>query len=226
MQNLSKNVCWLGATVGRKQMIGLTGLGLCGFVLMHMLGNLLILIGPQVYNQYSHALVSNPLIYLAEAGLLGMFFVHLFFALLMTRLNLKARDSRYAVRANGEKGTSLIARTLWVQGVLIFVFLCLHLLSFKFGTYYEVKYGDVVMRDIHRLVVELFHEPIYVFGYVVALIILGFHLSHGVSSSLQSLGFHHPRYTPKVKKLGWAFAGLVTIGFVVQPLYVYFIYRG
>jgi succinate dehydrogenase / fumarate reductase cytochrome b subunit len=212
------------SSIGRKQLIALTGLGLSGFVLMHMLGNLLILVSAQAYNQYGHALTSNPLIYLAEAGLIAMFLGHLIMAVSISLKNRAARTSRYAVVPCGDKGTSWIQKSLLLQGLLIFTFLVLHLISFKYGTHYTVDYGHGEIRDLHKLVLEIFQQPLYVAWYVVCLIVLGLHLSHGVGSSLQTFGLHHPRYQTAIRCASVGFALLVSGGFIVQPLYVFFIH--
>lgn len=217
---------WLTTSVGRKQLVGLTGIGLSLFVLTHMLGNMLILVSPQKYNEYSHALVSNPLLIVAELGLLAIFLGHMKFAMGLAASNFRARNSRYAILPNGPKGTSVIQRSLWAQGLLLLVFIISHLITFKYGQHYNVTYGSTEMRDLHRLVVEVFHEPGYVAWYLVALVVLGLHLSHGVSSTFQTFGIHHPRYQPAIKAFGWVYAVIVTFGFISQPLYVYLIYRG
>lgn len=214
------------STIGRKHLVGLTGLGLSLFVFTHVLGNFLIFVGPEAYNMYSHKLITNPLIYVAEVGLLGLFLVHLGLAMKLSMENRQARSQGYAMSASGEKATCLITKTMWHQGLLIFVFVVLHLWTFKFGTTYEVEYNGVVVRDLFRLVIEVFQSPVYVVGYVVLMVVLGLHLSHGVSSAFQSLGFHHPRYVRCVKQLGWAFAAFVSLGFIAQPLYVFLIYKG
>lgn len=221
-----KKVSYLCSTIGRKQLVGLTGLGLAGFVLTHMLGNLLILVGPEAYNKYSHALITNPLLIVAEAGLLLMFAGHIVLALYLAVQNKMARPTGYAVRSHGAKGTNWIMRTLWMQGLLILVFVILHLITFKYGTHYTTTYDGVEMRDLHKLIVEVFHNQTYVVWYLVALLVLGFHLSHGVKSSLQSFGIHNPRMQCGFKLASWAYAIIVTAGFIVQPLYVYFIYQG
>lgn len=223
MQNLVKRHAWLCSSIGRKQLVGLTGLGLSFFVLTHMLGNMLILVGPQAYNEYSHKLVSNPLIYVAEAGLLAIFVIHILIALRLSWSNWRARDFRYAMRPNGAKGTSPIQRSLWAQGLLILVFTILHLITFKFGPHYEVNYGQGPIRDLHKLVIEVFNEPLYVGWYFVALVVLFFHLSHGVGSSFQTLGIHHPRYQKCIRGFSWAYATIVTLGFISQPVYVFFL---
>lgn len=217
---------WFASTIGQKQLVAVTGIGLSLFVLSHMIGNMLILVGPRAYNEYSHALISNPLIYLAEAGLVGAFVLHLLIALRLAWNNFRARDTRYAVLSHGDKGTSMIMRTLWMQGLLIFVFLILHLATFKYGAMYTVDYGQGEIRDLHKLILEVFKQPGYLVWYLVALVVLGFHLSHGVGSSLQSLGLHHPKYQKKFRCLSVAYALIVAGGFIVQPLYVYFIHQG
>jgi len=217
---------WLCSTIGRKQLVGVTGIGLSLFVLQHMLANLMILFSPQMYNEYSHGLISNPLIYIAEAGLLGIFAAHLLVAMRLTVSNWRARDSRYAVLPNGAKRTTWTQRSLWAQGALILVFVILHLVTFKYGPHYTVNYGQGEIRDLHRLVVEVFQEPGYVLWYCVALVILGLHLWHGVGSSLQTLGAHHPRYQGAIRALSAFYALTVAAGFLSQPIYVFFIHRG
>lgn len=217
---------WFCSTIGRKQLIGLTGIGLSLFVLLHMAENMLILVGPQIYNNYAHFLTSNPLIYVAEGGLLAIFLGHLVLASVISIRNMGAREGRYAVLAKGAKRTSMTQRSLWAQGLLILVFVILHLITFKFGTEYTVNYGAGEIRDLHRLVIEIFKEPMYVAWYLVALMVLGFHLSHGVGSSFQTLGIHHPRFQCAIKKFSIFYAIVVAGGFIVQPLYVFFIHRG
>lgn len=218
--------CYFSSSIGMKQLVGLTGLGLSAFVLIHMLGNLLIFLGPEVYNMYGHALISNPAIYLAEAGLLMLFLIHVVLAVKITYSNNKARPQEYAKDAEGKKSTSIIQKTMIHQGIIIFFFVIWHLITFKFGPYYEytsLQSGEVV-RDLHQLVLEVFYKPLYVVGYTLCLMVLGLHLSHGVSSSFRSLGFNHPKYDTKVRILGAAYAVLVLVGFLTQPMYVYFIY--
>ncbi len=216
---------YLSSTIGRKQVVGIAGLGLCLFVLTHMLGNLLVFVSPQAYNEYGHALTSNPLIYIAEAGLIAIFLGHIILALCLSMKNKAARPVKYAVNAEGEKSTSFVTKTMKHQGIVILVFVVWHLYTFKFGSFapeqFEVQYGDVVMRDLYRLMVEVFANPMYVAWYVFAVFILGYHLSHGFSSAIKTLGFSHPKYDDKLTKLGWLYSALVTLGFASQPIYVF-----
>ena len=224
---MRKGLCgWIGSTIGRKQLVGVTGIGLSLFVLQHMLANMMILFDPQGYNEYSHGLTSNPLIYVAEAGLVAIFLAHIIIALGLTWMNWKARDSRYAVLPNGWKRTTWTQRSLWAQGALILVFVIIHLFTFKFGTVYTIDYGQGEIRDLHRLVIEVFQSPGYVAGYLFALVVLGFHLWHGVGSSFQTLGINHPRYQCAIRAFSTVYAAAVALGFLSQPIYVFFIHRG
>jgi succinate dehydrogenase / fumarate reductase, cytochrome b subunit len=214
---------FLLSSIGKKYLMGLTGLIWAGFVLTHMAGNLLILVSADAYNKYGHGIVTSGILIPAEIVLVLAFITHVLMAVLLTIENRQARGSRYAVAPKGDKGGSLASRTMAMQGSLVLVFVILHLITFKYGTYYETTVGGVTMRDLHRLIVEVFHNPIYVGWYVVALIILGFHLRHGVGSIFQSFGLKNDHYAPLIQKIAIAYGVIVTIGFLSQPFYVFFI---
>lgn len=221
-----RSISYFSTTIGQKQLMGLSGLVWSGFVLGHMLGNLLLFVSPEAYNKYGHAITSNPLIYFIEAFLVGTLLLHIVKGIAVTMKNKSAKPIVAATGLSGAKDSSFAVKTMIYQGVLIAVFVALHIMTFKFGTYYEVNYNGVVIRDLHKLVIEVFQSPVYVFGYVVCLIVLGFHLSHGFYSSLQTLGFNHPKYSPKLQLLGHVYAWVVAIGFISQPLYVYIFAKG
>ncbi|GIL17206.1 MAG: hypothetical protein BroJett040_09570 [Oligoflexia bacterium] len=211
-------------TIGRKYLMGISGLIWAGFVLSHMAANLLIIFNPQAYNSYGHALTSGNFIYVAEAILVLAIVTHVICGISLTRENLAARgSSRYAMTPNGEKGASLASKTMAPQGALILAFIISHIATFKYGTYYETSVGGVVMRDLHRLVVEVFKQPGYMAWYVVCLVLLGFHLSHGIGAIFQSLGLRNDKYACLIKKISVIYAVIVAAGFLVQPIYVFFI---
>lgn len=204
--------------------MGFTGLIWVGFVLAHMAGNLLILVSADAYNKYGHAIVTNPLLPAAEAVLVLCLLIHVYTAISLTIENRKAHGgSRYAMQASGEKRSTLASRTMAVQGSLILVFVILHLITFKYGQHYETTVDGVVMRDLHRLIVEVFQQPGYIAWYLLCLILLGFHLSHGFGSVFQSFGIKNDHTAPAIRKLSIGYAVIVTLGFIVQPLYVYFL---
>jgi succinate dehydrogenase / fumarate reductase cytochrome b subunit len=212
---------WMDSSVGKKQIVGLTGVGIALFALSHMAGNMLILVSGKAYNYYSHSLVTNPLLPLAEIGLLIAFLVHVLFATSLTVTNRRARPRGNVSAGSGLKRASFASRSMILTGLLVFVFLVLHLITFKYGTHYMVVYDGIEMRDIHRLVVEKFHEPLYVGWYIFSLLILGVHLSHGVGALFQSLGISSNRKA-WVRQVSWAFAIVVVGGFISQPLWILF----
>ncbi len=202
--------------------MALSGLAWALFVLGHLTGNLLIFSGPEAYNQYSHFLVSNKLVWVARAGLLGTLVLHVYLAFHLTALNRKSRGQQaYAITPNGNKGTTLASRTMIFQGTLILVFVIFHIQTFSLGPYYEVTYNGVVMRDIFRLIIEVFKQPLYVLWYIVCLALLGVHLSHGVGSLFQSLGLRKDAYANLIRCVSVAYGVLIAVGFISLPIYVY-----
>lgn len=212
---------FLGSTVGKKYLMGITGLIWAGFVLAHMAGNLLIFVSHDAYNAYGHAITSGNLLYVAETILLVALIVHVYTAFSLTASNRAAKGSKYAVAASGKKKATLASRTMAIQGSLILAFVILHLITFKYGAHYETTVNGVVMRDLARLMAEVFQSPGYVIWYVVALILLGFHLSHGVGSTFQSLGLMEGTYRNTWKKLSYGYAVVVALGFIAQPVYLF-----
>lgn len=218
-------VDFLKSSVGKKYLMGLTGLVWVGFVLAHMLGNLLIFVSPEAYNSYGHALTSGNIIYIAETVLVVALVSHVFLAISLTIANKKSRASRYAMSPNGAKGSSVASNTMAIHGIITLFFIIYHLITFKFGSYYETTVHGVVMRDLHRLVLEVFQNPLYVVGYIVCLGLLGLHLKHGSSSVFQSFGILTRSNEKTVKCLSSAYAAIVTLGFLSQPIYVFLFNR-
>lgn len=214
------SIGFLKSSIGKKYLMGLSGFIWVGFVASHMLGNMLIFVGAEAYNKYSHALISNPAIYLAELGLVGALVLHVFLAINLSLQNKKAREQDYYSGTNGEKGVSSASKTMIFHGSLLLAFIVYHLITFKYGPVYMVTYDGVEMRDIFRLVIEVFQSPVYVLGYVACMVAVGIHLSHGVSSIFRSWGFAHPKYTPMIEKISILYAVVVAAGFMAQPIFV------
>jgi succinate dehydrogenase / fumarate reductase cytochrome b subunit len=201
-----------------------TGLLLIGFLIMHMSANLLVIFDKEAYNNYSHKLISNPLIYLAEAILLGLFVFHFVEGILFHLRNRKARPQPYGLKsgAGGASRRSLASRTMILSGLVLLVFVPLHIETFKFGAWYD-SVGHEHVRDLHRLVIEVFHSPLYVVWYLFALPILGAHAFHGFSSAFESLGLP---YRPWLAMAGRTLAVVLTVGFMAVPIYVWFFTGG
>ena len=213
-------------TIIKKHLVGLTGLALVFFLIGHVTGNFLMFVSPQAYNLYGHSIVHNPVYPLIAWGLVAFISLHALLSLYLAFQNRCARPNRYAVTSNGPKKTSIAKRTLPVQGLLFIAFIILHLLTFKYGPLHTVTYDGVEVRDLFTLVSTAFKDPIYVVWYVVCLLVLALHLGHGFASVFQTLGFGHPKYKCAIDMVSKGLAAYISIGFILQPLYMYFIYQG
>ena len=209
------------STVGTKLLIAVTGVMLVGFLVFHLAGNLLLFFGPEKYNEHAHVLISNPLVIPAELGLLAIFLLHVAKAIGNFFGNRSARPERYETktRARGRSRKTWASSTMIVSGLLTLVFVPLHLATFKYGPYYSA--ADAGVRDLYRLLIEVFQKPGYVVYYAITMGVLGMHLRHGVSSSLQSLGLIPARWTRAFLTAGFVVALAIGFGFILIPIYIY-----
>ena len=178
------------SSLGKKYVMAVTGLGLYGFVIIHLLGNLQVFLGETQINVYAHALKANPVIlWGARFGLLTIVTLHITAALQLVVANRKARPQGYAV---GKPVASTFAqRTILVSGLVILAFILFHLSHFTIGlvnadylSYRDIN-GD---HDVRRMMIEGLSNPLIAIFYIVSMGLLMLHLSHGVSSTFQSLG--------------------------------------
>lgn len=210
------------SSVGTKLLMGLTGVALFVYMLLHLAGNALILAGQDVFNEYSHALISNPLILPIEIGLLAIFLIHIYKAIRLWMANSAARPVSYGKKAlaGHTSRKSLSSTTMIASGLFILVFVVIHVKQFRFGTWYQLT--DSTVRDLYRTEIEVFQNPFWVVVYVVATLLVGLHLRHGFASAFQSLGLDHPVYTRRLTALGVFFALLIGVGLAIIPVWVYF----
>ncbi len=209
------------SSVGTKVLIGLTGLALVAYLILHLAGNLLILAGQDTFNEYSHRLISNPLVVPVEIGLALIFLLHVYKTVTMWFGNQAARPVGYEKKdwAGYKSRKSLSSTTMIYTGLVIFVFVLIHLKQFKFGAWYQI--GDPPIRDLYRTEVEIFSAPAWVAVYVICVLLVGLHLRHGISSAFQSIGADHPVYTRRLVVWGTALAIVIGVGFAVIPLWVF-----
>lgn len=217
----SKSKCSPLSSIGQKQVMAVTGLLLCGFLVTHLLGNLTLFIGADAFNKYSHTLTSNPLIYLAEAGLGALFLSHIVMAFKVVIANKRARPTPYHSYQKSGRGGTFASATMAYSGLIALIFLVFHILGLKFGTHYTTMVGGVEMRDIYKTTMEYFQDPLHVLGYIVAIVALGIHTSHGFWSAFQSLGFNHPKYMPKIECLSTLYGFFIAIGFSAFPIFCF-----
>jgi succinate dehydrogenase / fumarate reductase cytochrome b subunit len=206
---------FFSSSIGRKVIVGLAGLLLCGFLVAHLAGNLFLFVGEPAFNHYAEFLQHNELLPLAELGLVVLFGLHILVSLKLRYENKQARPVGYE-SAQSKGGRTPGSRTMIWTALLVLAFVLVHLKTFRFG-------DDSGPAGLYGLVMTWFANPLYVGFYVVAMIALGLHLSHGIQSAFQTLGVNHPRYTPLIRKLGPAFALIVCGGFAAIPIWAFFV---
>jgi succinate dehydrogenase / fumarate reductase cytochrome b subunit len=213
---------YFSSSVGTKLLIGITGLLLFAYLVLHLVGNALIFAGPELFNRYSHALISNPLIIPIEIGLLLVFVVHIYKTVRMLMANTAARPVGYQQKAYAGHTSrkSLSSSTMIGSGLFVLLFVVVHVKQFKFGSYYQtVASADV--RDLYRTEIEVFQQPLWVAFYVLATIVVGLHLRHGIASGFQSLGLDHPLYTRRLTTWAVILAVIIGGGLGFIPIWVY-----
>ncbi len=208
---------YVTSTIGRKTLVAITGLMLFGFVIMHLAGNLLIYQGPAALNEYAAFLKSKPaVVWAGRIGLLGALSVHLWGTLSLAARNRSARPVGYRMRRTIV--STLSSRTMVLTGFTILAFVVYHLLHFTVGVTHPDHHALVeatatgTRHDVFAMVVAGFREPVVASIYIVAQVMLAVHLSHGVASTVQTLGFNHPTFTPLVKRGGITVAVLLALG--------------
>jgi len=209
------------SSVGTKLLIGATGLLLFGYLILHLAGNLMVFAGQETFNHYAHTLISNPLIVPIELVLVLIFVVHIYKAVVMWTKNQAARPVAYEEKswAGYTSRKSIASTTMIWTGLATLVFVIVHVAQIKYGTWYQI--GDPPVRDLYRTEIEVFSSPVLVAIYVIGMVLVGFHLRHGISSAFQSVGANHPVYTKRLVVIGTVIAILIGGGFAIIPIWVY-----
>lgn len=215
------------SSIGQKIVMSLSGLFLILFLIVHLLGNLQLLSddGGMSFNLYTYFMTHNPLIKTVSYLLYATILIHTVQGLYLYRKNRAAKGRGYAVNTN--VGDSFFSRYMAHLGVIIFIFLAIHMWQFWF----QMKTGNVPMvqypgkdldyKDLYTPVKEAFANVYYVIFYVISMLVLSFHLWHGFQSAFQSLGLRHPKYTPAIRFLGWIYSIVVPAGFAIIPIYMF-----
>ena len=212
---LSKASRFYDSTIGKKAIMAVTGLLLFGFLIVHMLGNLQVFLGPEAMNHYAETLHANPpLLWTARTVLLVSVALHVWASIQLTLIKKEARPVRYVKPGNVQ--ASWASRTMMLSGPIIAAFVVLHLLHFTTGTIHP----NFIELAAYENVVMGFRVAPAAIAYVAAMIFVGSHLSHGIWSLFQSLGFSHPRYTPMIKAFSAIFSWILIAGFISVPIAV------
>lgn len=215
----------LKSQVGRKILTGVTGIGLIIFIIFHLIGNLSLFGDAQTFNEYTYALENlGWILYILEAGLVIAFLLHAYVGISIWLKRRKARPEGYAKYQSkgGPSHQTWASKSMIFTGIVLFVFLVIHIDTFKFGATDTIMLNGHEARDLKSLVVATFQNPVYAFGYTAVMILLGFHLGHGFWSAFTSLTMKHNEYSAIIYTIGVIFAVLMAIGFLFIPLYIYF----
>ncbi|OIP22879.1 hypothetical protein AUK22_10245 [bacterium CG2_30_54_10] len=214
---------YLQSSIGKKQIVAVTGLMLIGFILGHLAGNLLMFRGSEALNGYAHKLATmRPALLLVELALCVVFIVHLSFTLWLLLSNTDARPVPYESYEPTER--SLSTRLMPYTGSLLAIFVLWHLFDFTFSDQTGAL-SVVVGKDsmgLYGVVFNAFQSSFHSGLYILAMCAIGFHLTHGFQSFLQTLGFNHPKYTPGIKVISTLLGVAVAALFSSIPIYVKF----
>jgi succinate dehydrogenase / fumarate reductase, cytochrome b subunit len=210
------------STVGKKFLMGLSGLVLFGFILSHMAGNLKALQGAEAFNGYAQflrevgypALPKYGVLWIARVVLLAAVGVHAVSAFQLWSRSRAARPVRYGKEAN--LSFSYASRTMRWGGVILLLFVVYHILHFTTGQ----AHPDFIYGDVYHNFVIGFSNPAVLAIYAVAQVALCLHLFHGLWSAFQTLGANHPKYNHLRRPLATGLALLVFVGFMIPPVAV------
>jgi len=210
-----KAVRFYDSTIGKKVVMAVTGLILFGFLIVHMLGNLQIFLGREVMDHYAATLHGNPaLLWAGRTILLISVTLHIWASIQLSMIKKEARPVSYVKRAN--VGSSWASRSMMLSGPIIAAFVVFHLLHLTTGTIHP---QFVELHAYENLVTGFLVVP-FALVYIVVMILIGFHLSHGVWSMFQSMGMSHLRYTPLIKRFASIFSWILVAGFISIPVAV------
>ena len=209
-------------SVGMKLLIGATGFLLFLYLIIHIIGNLIVFRGPAAFNHYAYVLeVGNPLLPPIEIGLLLVFLIHIYETVTMYLKNRQARPVAYVQKksAGPPSRKSIASSTMILTGLWLLIFLIIHVKTFRFSPEIEWPAGG---RDLYQQEMNNFMSPLVTLFYVLSMLVVGSHLWHGISSSVQSLGGDHPRWTPIVRGAGKFFAVAIAGLFIVIAIWAHF----
>jgi succinate dehydrogenase / fumarate reductase cytochrome b subunit len=198
-------------SVGKKYLMAASGLLFLMFLATHLLGNLSIYGGPTSFVSYAeHLHALGKLLVVAEVGLIVALIIHVSTAVLLFFENRRARPVKYSVDKGGG-GRTFSSQTMPYTGLLILTFIGVHLATFSHHIV------DQSTRNIFQIARTVFSHDIYLIIYIVGVLVVAFHVQHGLWSAFQTLGANHPKYMPFIEKASTVFAIIVAIGFGSLP---------
>ncbi|MDD4972170.1 MAG: succinate dehydrogenase cytochrome b subunit [Paludibacter sp.] len=211
---------WLiDSSIGRKLIMSITGVFLVLFLLFHSTVNFLVIVSPSAYNAMSAFLGVNWYALIGTGVLAGGFVVHILYALYLTYQNMRARGPQGYAMTKNQKNVEWSSQNMLVLGTIVMGFLVLHLYQFWFKMQFAELMGEHASETPAQAVANLFSNWIYCAIYIVWLVALWYHLTHGVWSSLQSIGVNNKTWLPRVKVISNIVSTIVILMFMSIPVY-------
>lgn len=209
----------------RKLWMGLTGIFLCLFLVVHLLGNLMLVLPQEIaklkFNAYAHTMTTNPIVIFLSYLTYLSFLIHIIVGIGLSIYN-RSKGHFYKGGHKWKENTTIGAKIIDILGLIIFIFLIFHLSDF----WYEFKFKDLPLdengnKDLYSLCVKEFKELSHVIFYVFSMIVVGFHLNHGFLSQFISIGVYHKGFLNFIEKIKIIFAWVISAGFAIIPLWIY-----
>jgi succinate dehydrogenase / fumarate reductase cytochrome b subunit len=216
------------SSVGKKFIMAITGMALFLFVVLHLLGNLQVFLGPEAINRYGNLLQTTPeILWPARIILLVLVVLHIWAAIQVSTENRAARPQPYAHYE--VVAASYASRTMLMSGLIILAFIIYHLLHFtvqlrainltgrNFAQLEDAKH----QHDVFAMMVLGFRSPVVSIFYIIGMFLLFMHLSHGVGAMFQSLGWKSPAYAPVIARFASVISWLIFLGYISIPIAIY-----
>jgi len=219
-------VIWLWnfirSSIGKKLLMALSGLFFCLFLLVHLGGNILLFISADMFNAYTSVMSGATINKALEILMVILFAIHIYTSAVLTLENRAARPQKYIMDVSAGKRT-FMSSNMFITGSLVLTFVVLHLIGFKYGDWSNdpAAMANPDNLTMYGLVADRFKGTFYALAYVVAVIVLGFHLNHAFQSAFQTLGLNHSKYTPAIQRIGTLYSIVVAVGFASFPVYFY-----
>lgn len=228
------------SSIGKKFLMGATGLFLISFLVIHASINAMIFFndGGETFNHWGHFMGTNLIVRTLEIGLMAFLLLHIYQGLALWKQNHDARPVKYAV-TRGDGKSKWYSKTMGLLGTLILIFLILHFYHFwvpsRFGGMASIQplgeatlgteYNSQQVHDLFTEMISVFtgnYAAIIVIFYVLGCVSLCWHLLHGFQSAFQTFGVNHKRYTPMIKTVGVVYSVGISILFASMPVAMYF----
>ncbi|WP_256002233.1 succinate dehydrogenase cytochrome b subunit [Pedobacter deserti] len=215
----------LSSSIGKKLIMGITGLFLITFLIVHCFLNSLIFVndGGLTFNMGAHFMATNWIIRAMEIVLFAGLLLHIYQGYNLAAQNQAARPVKYAV-TNGKANSKWYSRSMGLLGTLLLIFLIVHISKFwVVSRFTGIPTTDVRgQEDLFAVMVETFKNPWIVLLYVLAMISLAYHLLHGFASAFQTLGWNHKKYSPIIKAVGVWYSIIISLLFAAMPIATHF----